>query len=281
MHIRESSSRALTLLTKNPALFGRVLVTKANAARSLAASPLRCRFGDVLFELDAANNPAAAAMYRGAYSPLIVNAMKRCLHPGDVFLDVGANIGYLSAVGAGLVGANGQVHSFEPVPRYFQNLRRLAELNPAYSIVVNQCAAGAVSGTATILVTREPGQNTLVPGYKRGLEVQSTLDVPLIRLDSYIEKWNIARVALIKIDTEGFELPVLDGLQGLFERGQRPAIVCEIAPRAYPLIGRTVGDLEKWMSLYGYKARDIIDGRTQVTLTVLKHVTDVLFLADN
>jgi FkbM family methyltransferase len=281
MHIRESASRAFTLLTKNPALFGRVLVKKANAARLTATLPLHCRLGDVLFELDPANNHAAASMCRGSYSPLVVDAMKRYLHSGDVFIDVGANIGYLSAVGANIVGPRGQVHSFEPVPRHFQNLRRLAELNHAHSITANQCAAGGAPGTATILVTYEPGQNTLVPGYKRGLDVQSTLEVSVVRLDSYIETQKIARVPLIKIDAEGFELPILEGLQRFFDTGQRPAIICEIAPRAYRLLGRGVAELEDLLSRYGYSARDIIDGKTAVDLTLLKHVTDVLFLADS
>lgn len=279
MHIRESASRAFTLLAKNPALFGRVLVTKAKAARPAATVPPRCRFGDVLFDLDPANNPAAAAMYRGSYSALVVDAMKRYLHPGDVFIDIGANVGYLSAIAAALVQTHGQVHSFEPVPRYFRNLRRLAELNPAYRIVKNGCAAGAAPGVSAILVTREPGQNTLVPHYKSGVEVTSTLEVPVIRLDSYIETHHIARVAVIKIDAEGFELPVLEGMERILDQGQRPTIICEIAPKAYRLLGRSAAELVRFMSRYGYSARDIIDGKTPVNLIALRHVTDVLFLS--
>lgn len=281
MHFRESASRAFTLLTKNPALFGRVLVTRASAVRPPVALPRTCRVGDVLFNLDPDNNPAAAAMYRAAYSPLVVDAMKRYLHPGAVFMDIGANIGYLSAVGAALVGPGGQVHSFEPVPRYFENLRRLAELNPAYSIVANQSAAGAAPSRAAILITHEPGQNTFVTGYKLGPDVESTLDVPVVRLDSYIEMQNIARVTLIKIDVEGFELPVLEGLRGLFEKGQRPAIICEVAPRAYRLLGRSVAELNELIRRYGYSAWEIIDGKTRVNLHELRHVTDVLFLVDS
>ncbi len=281
MHIRESASRAFALATKNPPLFGRVLVAKARAARPLPDTVFRCRFQDVLFDLDSPNRSIAAAMYRGAYSSLVVDAVKRYLPRGGVFIDVGANIGYLSAVAASLVGPRGQVHSFEPVPFYFQNLRRLSELNPSYSIFANPCAVGVSAGTATILITREPGQNTLVAGYKRDAEVESTLKVSVIRLDSYIDSQRIAPVSLIKIDAEGFELPILEGLANFFSGGQRPAIICEIAPRAYPLMSRTVGDLTEFMSQYGYSARDIIDGETPVKLQALRHVTDVLFLANS
>ena len=61
-----------------------------------------------------------APMYYGSYAVPIVETMKRTLRPGDTFLDVGANIGYLSAIAAGLVGVTGQVHCFEPVPDYFR-----------------------------------------------------------------------------------------------------------------------------------------------------------------
>ncbi|MGH9686312.1 MAG: FkbM family methyltransferase [Candidatus Acidiferrales bacterium] len=234
--------------------------------------------GDVVFEIGAAKNRAAAAMYFGSFSPLVVDAMKRYLTAGDAFIDVGANVGYLSAVGASLVGRHGQVHSFEPVPRYFQSLRRLVELNPSYTIVANPCAAGGANGTAKIHITREPGQNTLVAGYKSSAEITSSLDIYVSRLDSYIESQRISRVALIKIDAEGFELPILEGLRGYFNCGQRPAIICEIAPRAYALMGRTTADISDLMARYGYRARDIIDGTTPVNVVALKHVTDVLFL---
>lgn len=279
MYLRESASRAFTLLAKNPPLFGRMMLAKANAMRPAPPLPALRRIGDVVFEFDSSQNSSAAAMYFGSFSLLVIDAMKRYLRPGDVFIDVGANIGYLSAVGAAMVGPSGQVHSFEPVPHYFQRLRRLAEINPAHTIVINSCAAGAASEHATIQVTREPGQNTLVQGYKTGHEVVAALKVPVIRLDSYIESKRIARVALIKIDAEGFELPILEGLRGYVEKsGAPPAVICEIAPRAYPLMRRKISELSDLVSHYGYAACDIIDGTTPVDLASLKHVTDVLFL---
>lgn len=281
MHLRESASRAFTLLARNPRLFGRTALAKAGALRGHPSGGLtQRRFGGVLFEADLSENPSARSMRFGACSPLIIDAMNRYLRPGGVFIDVGANVGYLSAIGADLVGPGGQVHCFEPVPRYFQAVRRLADLNDSYSIVANSSAAGAIEGSAKIHVTREPGQSTLVDGYKSGSEVMATIDVPVVRLDSYIASHRIAHFSLMKIDTEGFELPVLEGLRNFFDTGGRPPIVCEIAPRAYPLIGRTMNELKDLMSQYGYAARDIADGHTPIDLLALKHVTDVLFLPE-
>ena len=242
--------------------------------------PARKRVRGVVFEYDLARYHGTAPMYFGSYAVLITEAMKRFLKPGDVFIDVGANIGYLSAVAAGLVGKRGQVHCFEPVPAYFDRLQNLANLNPGYAILPNFCAAGDAAGQCIIYITREAGQNTMVPAYQSDSDVTSMLEVPVVRLDSYIADNNVHRVALIKIDAEGFEFPVLKGLQGYFEKtSHRPPIICEIAPRAYSLLSKKISELADYMAAYGYSARDLIDYSTRVDLASIEHVGDVLFLA--
>ena len=280
MYLGTIASRATTLLAKNPSLFCRVLLAKLNTARRLPPLPAQKRIDDVVFEHDLCHHKSTAPMYYGSYGLLIIEAMKRFMKTGDVFIDVGANVGYLSAFAAGIVGKRGQVHCFEPVPAYFDRLQRLAELNPEHSITPNCKAAGEETGSCTIYVTREPGQNTMVLAYKSEPEVISTMTVPVLRLDSYLAERNIRRISVVKIDAEGYELPILRGLQGFFEgSNQRPAIICEIAPRAYPLLGRKISELSNYMHTYGYAAYDLIDGETPVDLATVEHVEDVLFLA--
>ena len=213
MHLTATASRATTLLAKNPGLFCRVMLAKLNTARRMPPLPARKRIANVVFEFDLDRYRGTAPMYFGSYAIPLVETMKRFLRPGDVFFDVGANIGYLSAIAAGLVGPSGQIHCFEPVPEYFDRVEKLAALNPGYEFRANFCAAGEQPGTCKIYVTREPGQSTLVPAYKKDPEIVSTLEVPVIRLDAYMQQRGIERVALIKIDAEGFELPILRGLQ--------------------------------------------------------------------
>jgi FkbM family methyltransferase len=281
MHLRTTTSRAATLFAKNPGLFCRVMLGKLNSARPMPQLPARKRIGDVVFECELDNYHATAEMYFGSYAPLVVDAMKHYLRPGDIFLDVGANVGYLSAIAASLVGTTGQVHAFEPVPFYFERLRHLAVLNPDFQVHTNHCAVGDVPGISTMYIACEPGQSTLVRDYKSSNEIASTLDVPVVRLDSYISAQNMRRIALIKIDVEGFELAVLKSLKNyLDESRNRPPIVCEIAPRAYSLLSQSRAELAAFMASYGYSARDLTDRRTRVDVCALDHVDDVLFLAD-
>jgi len=279
MHLRATASRAASILARNPSLFCRIALAKLNTARPMPVLPTSRRINNVLFEYDLANYRGTAPMYFGSYGLLVIEAMKRFLKPGDVFFDVGANIGYLSAIAAGLVGNAGQVHAFEPVPDYFTKLQRLACTNPQYSITTNCCAAGDTTGYSTIFVTHEPSQNTLLPFYKSADEIANALEVPIIRLDSYIHQKHIERIALIKIDAEGYEFPVLRGLETYLEHtANRPAIICEIAPRAYPLTGATLADFRAYMSHFGYEARDLIDAATSVDIRAIQQVEDVLFL---
>ncbi|HTV58546.1 MAG TPA: FkbM family methyltransferase [Verrucomicrobiae bacterium] len=279
MHIRAAASRATSLLAKNPALFWRVAVAKVSSARPLPPLPARKAIGSVQFEYDLVDYRGTAPMYFGSYALLVVEAIRRFLRPGGVFFDVGANIGYLSAVAADRVGPLGQVHAFEPVARYFSRLQSLAAGNPQFTIIPNFCAAAEFPGTSRIFLTREPGQNTLVAGYKSGAEVTGVAPVAAIRLDSYIEEKGIAEISMIKIDAEGFELPILRGLERYFRSTRhRPVILTEIAPRAYPLLGKRLHELRDYMARFGYSAFDLIDARTPVDVTALRTVDDVLFL---
>lgn len=281
MHLQATASRAATLLAKNPALFCRVMIGKIKTARPMPPMPISRQIGGVKFEYDMAHYRGTAPMYFGSYAPLVIDAMKRFLRPGSVFIDAGANIGYLSAIAAGLVGEHGQVHAFEPVPAYYERLCRLCDMNPRYKLFANAQALGDFPGVRNVYVTREPGQNTLLREYRRSTDIVSTIERPVIRLDDYVDARRIREISLIKIDAEGFELPILKGLERYFSStAHRPPVICEIAPRAYPLQGKQVADLAQYMSEFGYSARDLIDTNSRVNLGAMKHVDDVVFLED-
>ncbi len=209
---------------------------------------------NVIFEYDFSLSDNIADMYCGTYAFNIVQLMKKILKPGDIFIDVGANIGYISAVGAGLVGKTGQVHSFEPAFPYFKKLEKLAKINLGYKIIVNQYALGDKEETAGLLLSKEDiGCNT-ISSYSHP-RVDESVEISIRRLDNYIKENRLSKIALIKIDVEGFEFHVLKGLSNYFENtNQRPIIICEICPFWYPKYGATLNQLLDFMKLYGYEA---------------------------
>jgi len=122
------SDMAKTLLRQDPLLLGQILLARAKVvALPTPTQPVRKYLGGgVSYEFDFSDTalldsfqhsqPAIKAMLHGSYEPTLRKVMRRHLTPGGVFVDAGANIGYISAVGASLVGPTGHVHSFEPVP---------------------------------------------------------------------------------------------------------------------------------------------------------------------
>ena len=64
---------------------------------------------------------ATPTYFLGTNQISITKTLVKFLKKGDIFIDVGANIGYFSAVGAGLIGKKGEVHCFEPVPHFFRS----------------------------------------------------------------------------------------------------------------------------------------------------------------
>ena len=195
----DEKQMARMLLKRNPLLLLRIASARANVAlRRTPTNLKRKRIRGVVFEFDFEDKnlldsfqygqPAMKAMLFGSYEPLLTHAMSRFLEPGGTFIDVGANVGYISAVGASMVGTSGCVHSFEPVPKYFARLKRLAELNPEYCFFPNQCAAGEEpEGTATLrLHPYNIGGNTLVPNHLLNNPESEEINVPLRRLDDYL-----------------------------------------------------------------------------------------------
>lgn len=203
--------------------------------------PLLCRpgnpaverifFNGVPFDLDLAER-SQISMYYGFYEPNEVAFLRRVLQPGCVFVDIGANVGYYSAVAASRVGPLGVVHAFEPVPCLFARLQHLAETTAqhGYQIVPTQAALSNRGGETTIYVSRGSniGWSTIVPGLMDEAEVKESHTVPVMRLDKYFRSGNYRPPDVVKVDVEGADADVIEGMSGLFEAGVRPVLMVEV-----------------------------------------------------
>jgi FkbM family methyltransferase len=214
-------------------------------------------------------------MYYESYRMLLVRTIQRHLKPGDIFFDLGASLGYISALAAGFVGKTGQVHAFEPMPQYARSIQQLADLNPDYTIVVNPVAVGESPGEASIAVDTTVFSGSSLAADANG---QNYIQVPVICLDDYIAENNLKDISLLFIEVEGYEVPALKGMQRYLNTGQRPPIICAVHPYYYPVEGYTLDDLAAFIDSYGYEAHllsqpgvaiDVrnLDGHTLTLLT--------------
>lgn len=273
--------KGLYLLFTNPYLASRylkMLVFEQTVCHFFSPSvPFQRNIGEVLFNFRFTSNSKAVdeifsesikrisfEVYFDFYEIEVAENIKRSLRSGDVFIDVGAAVGYFSALGASLVGESGQIHCFEPSPVSFASLQELRTLNPHHNIIINNCAIGDQSDIVDMRHAKFPhlGGTSFVSGFMEAhdIPIEETYTVPIMRLDDYLEKNNLLKPRLIKIDVEGYEFLVLKGLKKYFERNpHRPDIICEIQKTAYPLLGFTLDEMKCYMAEYGYRAYDILN----------------------
>lgn len=109
--------------------------------------------GEYTIDVWPSRNDWWKSMYLGYCDVGIVDAIKRYLPPSGIFIDVGAGVGYFSAIASNIVGVSGQVHSFEPSPPNIKAVRKMIESNPTSNITLNEYALGADDGVHNSLYT--------------------------------------------------------------------------------------------------------------------------------
>jgi FkbM family methyltransferase len=196
------------------------------------------------------------------YEPETSRTLRRLFEQAATFVDVGANCGLYSVLGA-LWNPKLKVIAFEPVPRIFGNLETNVRLNRLEGRVrCENVALSSQDGTATLFLPKVEGgldietTGTLVrDGWQATKVSPLLLQVKTVRFDEY-EARNPMQVDLIKIDVEDFEADVLTGMRGTIER-DRPFIVCEVLPRGHgnrrtsEIVG-ALGYQAYWITPVGY-----------------------------
>lgn len=160
--------------------------------------------------------------------------LKIILKPQMVFLDVGANVGFVSLLACTtLRGIEGKVyaHCFEPDPTVFEWLSGNRQLNSNLEMVTNPIAVGAHEGHGALTVSARSGWSTMVEEPPEGfsfLPKAGQVKVPITTLDKYCRDHALSP-GLIKIDVEGFEKDVLIGARETLQQC-RPFILIELNP---------------------------------------------------
>jgi FkbM family methyltransferase len=151
--------------------------------------------------------------------------LDRLLSPGDVFIDVGANVGLYALKGARLVGPTGRVLALEPGAEAYDHLVANLGLNAFDWATPIKVAASDVSGEAVlhhVPLGRDPQAFSLIAN-ARAFEGEV---VETLTLDSLVARCGLDRVDLIKIDVEGAEPLVIAGAGNMLAR-LRPAVIFE------------------------------------------------------
>lgn len=187
----------------------------------IAESP----FPGVTFETDLEDR-IQRQMWAALYEPHVRECFNAILKQGDVYIDVGAHIGFHAVFAAQRVGKNGRAIAFEADPVNFGLLsKNLSQFPWAQSVnaAVWNCTSSVIFERSSTKGESGWGSVSDVRDFHTGehVEVQS------IALDDWIRDSHVQRWDAIKLDAEGSELAVLQGAQLSIEK-LRPMLVMEI-----------------------------------------------------
>lgn len=196
-------------------------------------------------------------------------------HP--VIFDVGANVGAtLREFKKWWPGA--KVHCFEPQEECWTELEGGALRYPGAEVVLNQCAVGSIKSEQAVFYThnisrgisgfhkinlesndsiklnqvKDSGELELA-NYEQGLNQERSVEV--IRLDDYMKEVGIEDINLLKIDTQGFEPEVLEGLGSRLQNVD--VVLTELMFYDYYQRSLSFSDIEKWLLPAGLHLYDI------------------------
>jgi FkbM family methyltransferase len=213
--------------------------------------------GKRLMWVDLGDRYVSRACIRDDYEPNETRFIQKYLNTGDVFLDVGANIGWYTLLASTIVGEYGRIYAIEPRPGTFERLQETIALNKLQNKVkLYQLAVSDKSGSgflSWVPQTDNPGGSFLSNEDLSGNMVSHPVE--LVTIDSL----DINTVNFIKIDVEGSEYRAIMGAMNLILKN-RPIILSEILPLSLQRISGKSADeyLELFLKL-DYKIF-IIDG---------------------
>lgn len=210
-------------------------------------------------------------VYLNVFEPDTLVLYNRILKPGDVVLDIGANIGVHTLTIAQAIGVDGRVYAFEPAKLVFQKLMGNISLNPFLMSRIVPAQIMLIEGPGRLapenVYASWPLEDTkgTHPGHCGRLV--STEGARAISLDEYLTECQVDHVDLIKLDVDGNEPSVVEGAVETIERS-RPVLVLELAPYVHMEEGiERFAEMLDLLRNLGYTAK-LIGSNMRVPLTL-------------
>ena len=187
----------------------------------------------------------------GTYEVPIQNIFTQHLKAGDVFYDIGANVGFFTIIAAKLVGNTGKVYAFEPGQGNASSIRHNAQLNNFTHVEVIEKAVSHSSGEGQLLLAQYSGGHALATA-DAPPDLAGEVTVDLVSIDDLIAQKQIQPPNFVKVDVEGAELDVLKGMTETIKT-YKPTIIYEVDDGDRTAYERKYQELESFLQSFNYQ----------------------------
>lgn len=212
----------------------------------------------LLFHCDTQSFLEWYIFFYGAFRPEVSRLINRMLRPGQVAIDIGANVGMHSVIMANRVGPTGHVVVFEPDPHPMGRLRRNMALNGIDWVTTVEAAVSARSETRTFYLHDDSignFANASLVAANVGKQTAS-VEMQVVSIDEWMRDNPLPRVDVVKLLAQGEEFNALQGMRGLIER-DRPKIFFLYEPSYWHRQDLELMDAVKFFAGHGYGVQEV------------------------
>jgi FkbM family methyltransferase len=189
------------------------------------------------------------AIYIGNYERRETKLVRSILKSGMTVLDVGANVGYYTALAARIVGPRGRVFAVEPYPPNFQRLSTWITNNHVAQVNAFDFALGGTPGASQMFSAFADTDNPVMVAHGQ----PSVASVRVQTLDSWMNDWRVDRVDFLKLDVDGSETAVLAGASDTLADGRISMVLCEFCDEWLVQVGSSIEALWGTFLSAGFK----------------------------
>lgn len=180
--------------------------------------------GGIDLALDLGDWICAHLYYLGRYEPDTLRWLRDACRSGDVVVEAGAHVGYFTVWCDRWVGPSGSVHAFEPCARTRALLERNLERNGAGAVRVSGAALSSREGAGSLALENVHNYGTAWLSAEAG----GGEPVETVTLDAYAERTGLDRVDVVKIDVQGHEVEVIEGMDRVLRGNPSARVLVEL-----------------------------------------------------
>jgi FkbM family methyltransferase len=202
----------------------------------------------------------------GIYEMPVQETLAQYLKPGDIFYDIGANVGFFTIVAAKLVGSLGKVYAFEPEAENIATLRHNAQINQFTHVSAIAKAVSRTTGQAEFLLANYSGGHTLATVGSRA-DARDVISIDVVSIDDLLSQNEIESPTFVKIDVEGAEIDVLYGMTQTIKEYQ-PIILYEVDDRNKEIMLSKREEIASFLRECGYEIKYLADAYPKISWNV-------------